>query len=122
MKRIKKRLKLPSKRWLDLYDTVADKRTRKWYRVTDIGEGRIELKEVNDGVSQNGKGKRCKVTPEELEQRFAIQRFPKVKTYIDKSLIEKTPREEQEEARSGAKEAYAVRRDGVERMKRRHKK
>lgn len=108
-----------------LYDTVVRKKGRRWFRVVEISEGgnKIGLKpsEYSDTVC----GQRLRkvyVTPEQLANNYILMNFAPVKTYVDESLIEKADPEDAENRKLADKEAYAFKADGVQRIKRRHRK
>lgn len=62
------------------------------------------------------------MTPEKLAKNYILMDYPPVKSYVDKSLIEKDKSEDEELKRHADSEAYAFRSEGVQKIKRRHKK
>lgn len=112
-------------REISLYDTVVRRKDRKWFRIVELSEGgsKIGLKpsECADVVCGR-KLRKIYVTPEKLARNYILMDYPPVKTYVDKSLIEKTDPEDEELKKYADREAYAFRSEGVHKIKRRHKK
>lgn len=115
---------LPSGKALRLYDTLIRKKDRKWFRVTGLTETEVTIKTAMTADEQQPQSRKEKevVTIDCLEADYTLAGLPPVTCYVDESLIEKPSPEKAEREKRGAKEAYAARKLGVERARRKHRK
>ena len=108
---------------LRLYDTLINKKSKVWYRVVGLSELGAHVKCTEIGEGGFKKGKAAEFVPAEvLDREYTVADFPPVKCYVDESLVEKPSLEKAEKEKRGAKEAYAARKLGVERTRRKHRK
>ncbi len=118
------RITLPSGTVLRLYDTLIRKKDRKWFRVVGITEEEVTIKVAETAGEQRPQGLREKkeVPADCLEEEYTLTDLPPVTYYVDESLIEKPSPEKARRERDAAKDAYAARKMGVERARRKHRK